>query len=218
MNVTSAAEPRFNSIVELLASANPATLDRLRNSHPDYATLLRPGMVMGGAGPATDRRKLYCDLCREGIQAAETQLAALLQNLPVQLARAKKLRLAAAVVSSIASAGVLTAVFANAALEARVAAAIAFLATLGTLLAQYFETPIVGAKPSIGEYLHELIGLEKRLQDARLQMLDADGDLPKANPGQRRFVTCRDIIPTVNDIAARIRAIQLFAGVAYHRR
>jgi hypothetical protein len=49
-------------------------------------------------------------------------------------------------------------------------------------------------------------------------MLDADGDLPKANPGQRRFVTCRDIIPTVNDIAARIRAIQLFAGAAYHRR
>jgi hypothetical protein len=120
MSVTHAAEPRFNSIVELLASANPATLDRLRDNHPDYATLLRPGMVMGEASPATtDRRKLYCDLCREGIQASETQVASLLQSLPVRLALAKKLRLSAAVVSSIASAGVLTAVFANAALAAR---------------------------------------------------------------------------------------------------
>jgi hypothetical protein len=213
MSMTHAAEPRFNSIVELLASANPATLNRLRDSHPDYASLLRPGMVMGEASPATtDRRRLYCDLCREGIQASETQLANLLKSLPVRLARAKKLRLAAAIVSSVASAGVLTAVFANAAMAARVAAAIAFLATLGTLLAQYFETPIVGAKAGVGEYLQELIGLEKQLQNVKLQMLDADGDPPQANPRQRRLLTCRDIIPTVNDIAARLRTIQLFAG------
>lgn len=197
--------PRINSIIELLDVSDPALLEGLRRRYPDHADLLQRGMVMG-ATAATAVDHLYCDLSREGLSAAETQLTALLRLLPRRLARAKTLRLIAAVVTSLASAGVLSAVFSDAPFAARVASAVAFVAAVGNLLAQYVETPLAGGKGTLADSLDELVGIEAQLRELKVRLVEADHHAP----GEER---CREIAQTVNDLAARIRHRQLFAGI-----
>jgi hypothetical protein len=192
----------------LLEVSDPAVLEALRRRHPDHADMLQRGMVMGAtaATAATAVDHLYCDLSREGLSAAETQLTALLRLLPRRLSRAKTLRLIAAIVASLASAGVLSAVFSDAPFAARVASAVAFVAAVGNLLAQYVETPLAGGKGTLADSLDELVGIEAQLRELKARLVEADHHAP----GEER---CREIAQTVNDLAARIRRRQLFAGV-----
>jgi hypothetical protein len=214
MSDTTAVAPHLNSIVELLEADNPTVLDSLRKRYPAQENLLRKGLIIGAADQRVGSDALYCDLSREGLGAAERQLAVLLQVLAVRLARAKKLRLFAALVASLASAGVLTAVFADARLAARVAAGVAFIASVGTLVAQYLETPLGGDKATTTDNLRDLIALESRLRDSKVRLAEAEQAHTQATPGRRTAQSCRDLIVAVNDVAAQIRRIQLFAGTA----
>lgn len=203
------ADVRVNSIVELLAAESPVRLDALRQRYPEQEQILRAGRILGARRSGPNDR-IYCELCNAGLDAAERQLMRLLRVLPTRLARAKKLRLIASIVTSLTSAGVLAAVFAGAAPAARVAATVAFVAAVSSLLAQYLEVPL-GGEGTIANHLEELVGLEVRLREikARLAEAELEGQEPTSDG---HGTTCRDIAGSVNELAAQIRRIQLFAG------
>jgi hypothetical protein len=206
------AAPRINSVLELLDIDNPSVLDGLRARHPAQEQLLRKGLIMWPTDLTAGNDALYCDLCREGLSAAERQLEALLKVLPQRLARAKKLRLVTASAASLSSAGVLTAVFANVGLAARLAAVIAFVTTVGNLVAQYVETPLTGGKASIADSVRELVALESRLRDSKVRLAEAEQAHAEASPRNRKVPSCRQLVEAVNEMAAQIRQIQIFAG------
>ena len=200
-----AAVPRVNSIVELLEADNPARIAELRARYPAQADTLRKGLVLGTARPPDASTQIYCDLCREGLAAGERQLAVLLRELPRRLARAKRLRLLAALAASLTSAGVMSAVFSGSPTLAKITSVIAFAATAANLLAHYAETPVAGGHGSLADSLDELVRIEGQLHDARAR-------LSVAERGGRE--TCRHLANVVNDLAARIRRRQLFSGIA----
>jgi len=206
---TIVADVRVNSIVELLAAEAPVRLHALRQRYPEQEQMLRVGRILG-TNQSRQSDRIYCDLCSAGLDAAEQHLTRLLQVLPTRLTRAKKLRLIASIVTSLTSAGVLAAVFADATLVSRVTATVAFVAAVSTLLAQYLEVPLSG-KGTIANHLEELVGLEVRLREikARLAEAELEGQEPRSD---RHGTMCRDIAGSVNELAAQIRRIQLFAG------
>jgi hypothetical protein len=198
--------PRINSIVELLSASAKDTgvLDVLRERYPNQRDWLRAGMEMGEADEQNVAMQFYCDLCREGVLAAEQEVAALLERLPRRVARAKRLRLVSAIITSLSSAGVISFLFINAISEAEITSAVAFIASVGNLVAEYLETTIGGRK-SIYDGITEMLQIEGRLREVKLR-------LAMAEHGGRE--TCRDLASTVNELSGRVRWWLIFSRVA----
>jgi hypothetical protein len=197
--------PRINSIVELLSASAEGigVLDVLRARYPNQKDWLRAGMEMGEADKQNVPTQFYCDLCREGVLAAEWQVAALLERLPRRLARAKRLRLVTAITTSLSSAGVISFLFINAISEAEITSAVAFIASVGNLVAEYLETTIGGRK-SIYDGISEMLRIEGRLKEVKFRLAIA---------GQAEGETCRELVMTVNELSGRVRWWLIFSRV-----
>src|SRR4051812_45821668 len=99
---------KINAIIDLLAVNAPSRLALLWERFPEHSDLLKSGLQLGSK--KVDRRsRVMQELVQEGLGTAEQQIARLLAILPNRLARAKRLKLLAALISSISSVGVISA-------------------------------------------------------------------------------------------------------------
>jgi hypothetical protein len=197
--------PRINSIVEMLSTSAEGSdvLELLRERYPSQDDWLRAGMQMGEAAEQDIPTQFYCDLCRGGVVFAERQVEALLERLPRRLARAKRLRLVSAIIASLSSAGVISFLFIKAISEAEITSAVAFIASVGNLVAEYLETTIGGGK-GIYDGISEMLQIEGSLREVKVRLAIA---------GQEEHEICRELAATVNELSARVRWWVIFSRV-----
>jgi hypothetical protein len=195
--------PRANAIVELIQASAPERLAQLKRSFPEDLDLLSAGLPLGEKdGPPTSHG-VFCELARAGLEEAKREVAAILSDLPRKALRAKRIRLAGAILATVISAGVVSSAIFGDTRTTVITALISFAATTIGLLANYLETPVFGTK-GVAELIEECLRLEVDSQNAMLaleqQLAGETGD-------------CSGPLSATNEICAKLRRIRIFGGV-----
>jgi hypothetical protein len=196
--------PKVNSIIELLDAKNPAAIQGLRARFPDELRMLSSGLLLGGDSDANARNAfIYCDLARTGIETARNDIKSILTELPRREVWAKRLKLFAAIVSAITSAGIVSSVLLGQPKATIVGAVLNIIAAVVGLVATYVETPMFGSR-STAELIEECLKLDDEVRKAWVSLQEIL---------RRENGDCFEIVAGVNDICAKLRRISLFGGV-----
>jgi hypothetical protein len=196
------SQAKINSIVELLFRSAPEAIESLASRFPDQREELQPGLQLGGA--RSDAQSFLLNLAREGISAAELQIKQLLVVIPSRLTRARRWRLAATIVSTVTSAGVVSAALAEARVATIVGSSLALAASLFGLFAQHIEAPLFGSSAGLSEVIEAMLRAEARVPTLKLELAQAGG----------KPTTQLDlIVRSVNALCAEVRRAQVQCGL-----
>ncbi|WP_144441576.1 hypothetical protein [Bradyrhizobium sp. CCGE-LA001] len=196
--------PKANAIVELLRASAPERLTKLQEAFPNEVNLLSEGLPLGPTSGFARSHGVLCELTRAGLEEAKNEVAAILLELPKRAIRAKRIRLAGAVLATVISAGVVSSAIFGDNRTTIITALISFAATTIGLVANYLETPLFGTK-GIAELIEDCLRLEMESQNAAIelqrQLRDEAGD-------------CSGPLSTTNEICAKLRRIRIFGGMS----
>ncbi len=195
--------PKANAIVELLKASAPERLNQLQRTFPHEVNLLSEGLPLGPGDGLEHSHGVLCELTRAGLEEAKREVAAILAELPRRALRAKRIRLAGAVLATVISAGVVSSAIFGDTRTTIITALISFAATTIGLLANYLETPLFGTR-GMAELIEDCLRLDMESQAAAIelqrQLSQGAGD-------------CSGPLSTTNDICAKLRRIRIFGGM-----
>jgi hypothetical protein len=190
--------PRMNAILELVSRTSPAAMVRLEAAFPDQVQELRPGLKLGGS--STRKRELMLAVAGEGIVTAAEQIAALLRIVPRRLARVRRWKLWAAILSAMSSAGVISAATMGARLATVAGSCVTLAANLAGLVAQHNDTPLFGESAGLASVAEAMLLAESKITTLKVELVSL-----KATPG----ADPAELIKEVNAICAAVRRAQL---------
>jgi len=170
------------ALVEELHRHAPEVLDSLKRRFPQAGLLLERGKQLGADVNQPDQGAALLALASEAAQAARKHSIDLRDHLHRRIRRSLRLRLWAAGISAIASAGVIGLVIMAQNIAAIASAGLALTGSLLTVWAQYFEevSTSKGGSPSakrdrVAEIAAELASLEGEVAVARIGEPDIAG-------------------------------------------
>jgi hypothetical protein len=171
VNTVGIAEPGCPStpvtaLVGYLDRHAPEKSVSLRRRFPGAAAALAPGRQLGPHDHAAPPENLlaYIELARETLATAEEQIEIDTAILRKRLRIAARVRLIGALVATLSAAGLIGALIADARTLAFSGAAVSFVSSVSTLVAQHVEAPIFGDGSGPQALFTELVGLKQQLR------------------------------------------------------
>ena len=202
----------FAALGRLLRQEDPAAAEALRRDHPHLLPLLADLKVLGGPDPDDGGRPSgtpeegLAQLARLGLSAAHGRVERLLAVLPRRARRAKRLKLLGGVVSAASSAGVVSALALAQPVAALASACLSLVTSTTALVGEHIESPLFGARKSIGELMSEALAIEQEARDAEIALLE----IPASPDGA---AAAAKLARKANEIAARLRVLEIIEGV-----
>jgi hypothetical protein len=203
--------PPLRAIAVLLSDTNPQALADLRARYPNHERLFEPAYVLGQEPIEAARSSVLQEVeplrafAEAGLTAAELKLEQLVAVLSKRIKRARSVKLAGAITASVSSVGVISALALAQSETALLTALVGLVSSIASLLGEHMEQPLIGGQKSLGELLGDALSAEGRARDLRVEFLGgAFGSLD----------AILSLATRVNEVAARVRAIVVYGGVA----
>jgi hypothetical protein len=198
------------AIANLLADIAPEQLDRLRREFPDQKEIFDTFHVLGGEPSETilsgareiDALRTFAEA---GITAVESKLPRIIQALIYGIKRARITKLVGAIMASVSSVGVISALTLNQRQVAMATAVVGLISSTASIIGEHLDRPLVGNHKGLGDLLASALGAEAKVADLRVSLLAGSFGSPEG------AVT---LAGKVNELAAQVHEIVVFGGVA----
>ncbi|MBU8538653.1 hypothetical protein [Falsiroseomonas tokyonensis] len=207
----------FSSLGRLLREEEPQQASALVGEYPEISPWLaevkvlgRPEREAGGSSQDSELRERRLNeglmrTARLGLSAASNRVERLLTSLPRRARLAKRLKLFGSMISTVTSAGVIAAL-ALAQQEAALATSfLSFSSSVIALVGEHIESPLFGTRKNLSELIVDLSGIELEIRNAQISVLEI--------AGSRDNAAAAGLARKVNEIAARLRALEVLEGV-----
>jgi hypothetical protein len=180
MTIAAPARSDFQALASLLQDIAPQALAALRIRFPHQASLFSPAHVLGSqdAQSGVDDIEALSAFAKAGVEAAGRALEAIINTLGKRIKRARNIKLLGSVVTSVSSAGVVSALMLSQPQTALAVALISFGGSVASLVGEHMSQPLAGNQKSLGELLGDALGAEAKVRDLRLTAM-ATASLPR---------------------------------------
>lgn len=211
MSVRDEMAPAVRAIAALLAESEPQSLVRLREQFPEHKRLFDPVYVLGDESSETDCFALPQDVevlrsfADVGLTAAEQKLEQLVAALTKRMKRARSVKLAGAIVASVSSVGVISALALAQREAALVTALVGLVASVAALIGEHLDQPLVGSQKRLAELLGDALNAEAKARSLRFEFVSGTFE-------SRGTVFA--FAAKVNEVAAKAREIMVYGGVS----
>jgi hypothetical protein len=195
------------ALVGYLDKHSPEMAVDLRKRFPGAARVLAPGKQLGPdddeAGPKQTAALLQ--LSREALSTAKAQIEINTATLHGRLRFAARIRLVGALVATLSGAGLIGALIAEARILAFSGAAISFVSSVATLIAQYVEAPIYGDNSGPQALFASLVPLKQ-------QMFELLQEVELAARGVAGEASALALVRQANKLVAELDGIEMKMG------
>lgn len=195
----------FQALASLLEVMSPSTLNDLRMRFPEQRSLFEPSYVLGGenAENITPAPEALAAFSRAGAEGAERALKGIIVMLGKRIRRARFVKLCGSIVTSVSSAGVVSALMLTQPQTAIAVALVGFTGSVASIVGEHMSQPLAGNQKSLGELLADAISAEAKLRDLHVIILSGT-----TLPHDEAYA----IASKVNSVATTIREIMIYGN------
>lgn len=198
---------QVTALVDYLHRQAPETAAALRAKFPEAADSLTPGKWLGSGDEAfsTQQTMAFLELAREALGTARRQVDKSTDMLRARMRFAARFRLFGSFVAALSGAGMIGALIAEARILAFAGAAISFLSSLATLVAQYVEAPMYGENTGPQALFASLVPLKQQITEC-LQEVEL------AAQGRLHGLSALALVRQANKLVAELDGIEMKIG------